>query len=107
MKEFKALMDALEERNIPEKLKMTVSVVPLPECVPEEEKQEVLNEAIKGCLMTSFNSDKELAHLYFDYINELRLNSIVKELDIKPEKVDGKSAILSILEAITKSLKEE
>lgn len=107
MKEFKALMDAIKERKIPEKLKMTFSVIPLPDDVPEEEKQEVLNEAIKGCLMTSFDSDEELQHLYFDYITELGLNSIVKELDIKPEKVDAKSAILTILDAITKSLKEE
>lgn len=107
MKEFKALMDALEERNIPEKLKMTVSVVPLPEEVPEDKKQELINEAIKGCLMVSFDKDEELQDLYFDYITEIGMNAIIKELDIKPEKIDAKSAILNILEAITKSLKEE
>ncbi len=89
MKELDALIKALEKEGVIESLKLTVSAVPLPPDVKtEEEKQQLVNEAVKECLSGYFDDDEneEMFDLFVDYCWKLGLNELVKALNIKPSE---------------------
>ena len=86
MKELDALIKALEERNVIKSLKITVSMNPIPDEIPN--KEEVMNDAIKACLSQYFAEDnhKDVRKLFINYAGELALNELVKALNIRPEE---------------------
>lgn len=99
MKELDALMKAIDEKGISKSLRMTAKIVPFPESKDTpEKKQALLDEAIKNSLARHFAEDEKLAELFAEFIYELGMNALVKELDIKaPEKSPEIGKILAEL----------
>lgn len=88
MKELDALMNALNEREIPKCLRITAKLAPFPENADTpEKKQALLKEAIEHSLINHFKEDEDLKKLFNAYCFEIGMNTLIKELDIKvPEE---------------------
>lgn len=85
MKELDALMKALNEKGISKSLRKTTKLVPFPkETDTPEKKQELLNNAVRGCLAYHIAKNDDLEELFADFSYELAMITLVKELDIKP-----------------------
>jgi len=97
MKEFDALMKALEDEGIVKALQITVSVVPAPKDKTEEEVAEMRNDAIKNCLMETFATNEKLENLFGEYAVESALRNIIKKLDIKPDREKAKDMFIDLL----------
>lgn len=99
MKELDALMNALNEKGISKRLRLTAKVVPFPaDKDTPEKKQALLNEAIKRSLACYFAENEDLGELFGTFAYELGMNAIVKELDIKaPEESPELGKILGEL----------
>ena len=88
MKELDALMKALDEKGISKSLRFTAKLCPFPKHTDTpEKKQELLDKAVKECLLHHIAEDEELRSLYFDFINEVGMKALIEKLDIKaPEE---------------------
>lgn len=109
MKELDALMKKLEETGKIKALKMTMAIVPLPKNLKtEEEKQALINEAIKHCFDESILDHEEIMDLFANFAHELALEAIIKELNIKPtKKKDRIPKFLEFLDSIKKEIEAE
>lgn len=89
MKELEALMNALNERCIPEALRMTAKKVLFPKTAnTQEEKQKLLNNAVRLVLIYHFGEDENLRHLFSDFAYEFGMYALIKELNIEtPENL--------------------
>ena len=103
MKELDALMNALNEKGIPESLRMTTKVIPFPKNADTpEKKQELLDEAIEHSILHHIADNEDLGELFGAFAYELGMNALVKELDIKaPEE---SPELGKILEELLKNL---
>lgn len=101
MKELDNLMEALEKREIPKKLRFAAKLVGYPKHAKDDEHaQKIIDEAVQNALCGAFNDDEKLSDLFGEYCFTLGMNGLIKELNIKVPDKNEESEIPKILKRL-------